>query len=66
MQPTRLFDFIDYQRQHRPLDKAINTKYKGQWEATSSEELSKSTTHKSGTTRYGHQTWRQNWDDFFQ
>lgn len=39
MQPTRLFDFIDYQRQHRPLDKAINTKYKGQWEATSSEEF---------------------------
>jgi len=39
MQPTRLFDFIDYQRKNRPLAKAINTKYNGQWEATSSEEF---------------------------
>lgn len=39
MQPTRLFDFIDYQRNNRPLAKAINTKYNGQWEATSSEEF---------------------------
>jgi long-chain acyl-CoA synthetase len=45
MQPTRLFDFIDYQRQHRPLDKAINTKYKGQWEATSSEEFYQKAQH---------------------
>ncbi len=39
MQPTRLFDFIDYQLNNRPLAKAINTKYNGQWEATSSEEF---------------------------
>jgi len=45
MQPTRLFDFIEYQRQHRPLDKAINTKYKGQWEATSSEEFYQKAQH---------------------
>ena len=37
MQPTRLFDFIEFQRQQRPLENAINTKYNGTWEGLSSQ-----------------------------
>ena len=37
MQPTRLFDFIEFQRQQRPLENTINTKYNGTWEGLSSQ-----------------------------
>jgi len=33
MKPTRLFDFLAMQLEN-PLDKCLNTKYEGKWEAT--------------------------------
>ena len=38
MKPTRLFDFLEYQLA-QPLDKCLNTKYNGKWEATSTQEF---------------------------
>ena len=39
MRPTRLFEFIEYQKEHAPLDKAFTTKYNGTWESVSSTEF---------------------------
>ena len=38
MKPTRLFDFLTQQLE-QPLDKCLNTKYNGKWEATSTQEF---------------------------
>ena len=38
MKPTRLFDFLAHQLE-QPLDKCLNTKYDGKWEATSTQEF---------------------------
>tara|TARA_A200000113_G_scaffold19497_5_gene16918 strand:+ start:7208 stop:8980 length:1773 start_codon:yes stop_codon:yes gene_type:complete len=37
MEITRLFDFLSYQRQVLAMPDALNTKYNGEWKATSSE-----------------------------
>ena len=39
MTPTRLFEFIEYQKEHAPLEKAFTTKYNGTWESVSSTEF---------------------------
>ena len=39
MTPTRLFDFIDHQRNNAPLQKAFTTKYDGVWTSISTEEF---------------------------
>src|SRR5690606_21464361 len=36
--PKRLFDFPYYQLKKYPQEKALNTKYNGKWEATSTQE----------------------------
>ena len=38
MKPTRLFDFLAQQLE-QPLNKCLNTKYNGKWEATSTQEF---------------------------
>lgn len=38
MKPTRLFDFLAMQLEN-PLEKCLNTKYNGKWEATSTQEF---------------------------
>ena len=38
MKPTRLFDFLAIQLEN-PLEKSLNTKYNGQWVATSTQEF---------------------------
>jgi len=40
--PTRLFDFLSYQLKHRPLDRALNTKYNGDWKSTSTADYASS------------------------
>ena len=37
MTPTRLFEFISYQKDHAPLEKSFTTKYNGKWESISSQ-----------------------------
>jgi len=37
MTPTRLFEFISYQKDNAPLEKSFTTKYDGKWESISSE-----------------------------
>ncbi|MDA8877508.1 AMP-binding protein [Flavobacteriaceae bacterium] len=39
MTPTRLFEFIEYQKEHAPLEKAFTTKYNGAWESVSSSDF---------------------------
>ena len=39
MKPTRLFEFIEYQNQNAPLEKAFTTKYEGKWKSISSQEF---------------------------
>ena len=39
MEPTRLFEFIEYQHKNFPLEKAFNTKYGGKWQSLSTEEF---------------------------
>ena len=39
MKPTRLFEFIEYQNQNAPLEKAFTTKYDGKWKSISSQEF---------------------------
>lgn len=39
MTPTRLFEFIEYQKEHAPLEKAFTTKHNGTWESVSSTEF---------------------------
>ena len=41
MIPTRLFDFIEFEAEKNPLNKAFSTKYNGDWERISSEEFCK-------------------------
>ena len=36
---TRLFDFVDYQLENKPLQESLVTKYDGEWVATSTQEL---------------------------
>ena len=40
--PTRIFDFLSYQLKQRPLDRALNTKYNGEWKSTSTAEYASS------------------------
>ena len=40
--PTRLFDFLSFQLKHRPLDRALNTKYNGDWKSTSTADYASS------------------------
>jgi len=40
--PTRIFDFLSYQLKQRPLDRALNTKYNGEWKSTSTAEYTSS------------------------
>ena len=39
MTPTRLFEFIEYQNEHGPLEKSFTTKYNGKWESLSTENF---------------------------
>ena len=39
MVPTRLFEFIEFQNEHAPLEKSFTTKYDGKWESLSTEEF---------------------------
>ena len=40
--PTRIFDFLSYQLKQRPLDRALNTKYNGEWKSTSTANYASS------------------------
>lgn len=53
-QITRLFDFAHYQLENYNLDKAFNTKYKGEWVATSTKEyIDKANAISRGLLRLG-------------
>ena len=39
MTQTRLFEFIEYQNEHAPLEKSFTTKYNGKWESLSTENF---------------------------
>ena len=39
MKPTRLFDFLNYQKQNNSLEKCLNTKYSGEWKYLSTESF---------------------------
>ena len=39
MKPTRLFDFLKYQKQNNPLEKCLNTKYSGKWKSLSTDSF---------------------------
>ena len=39
MKPTRLFDFLNYQKHNNPLEKCLNTKYSGEWKYLSTESF---------------------------
>ena len=39
MKPTRLFDFLNYQKHNNPLEKCLNTKYSGKWKSLSTESF---------------------------
>ena len=39
MTPTKLFEFIEYQNEHAPLEKSFTTKYNGKWESLSTENF---------------------------
>ena len=39
MKPTRLFEFIEFQKDNVPLEKAFSTKNKGKWESLSSTDF---------------------------
>lgn len=39
MTPTRLFEFIEYQNEHAPLEKSFTTKYNGKWQSLSTENF---------------------------
>ena len=39
MIPSRLFEFIEYQNEHAPLEKSFSTKYNGKWESLSTENF---------------------------
>lgn len=54
MEVTRLFDFPYYQLEKNPLAKALNTKKKGVWEATSTQEyIDKANAVSRGLLRLG-------------
>ena len=51
---TRLFDILENQVKNKPLKRALNTKYNGVWESTSSEEfLEKSNQISRGLLKLG-------------
>ena len=39
MTPTKLFEFIEYQNEHAPLEKSFTTKYNGKWQSLSTENF---------------------------
>ena len=39
MKPTKLFEFIEIQRNKTPLEKSVTTKYNGEWQSLSTEEF---------------------------
>ncbi|MGA0896616.1 MAG: AMP-dependent synthetase/ligase [Flavobacteriaceae bacterium] len=39
MEPTRLFEFIEFQKENAPLEKAFTTKYNGSWKSLTSSEF---------------------------
>ena len=39
MIPTRLFEFIEFQKDNVPLEKAFSTKNKGTWESLSTSDF---------------------------
>ena len=41
MEPTRLFDLLEYAKINHPFSNALNTKYNGKWEALSTHDYSK-------------------------
>ncbi|MFD1095688.1 AMP-dependent synthetase/ligase [Salegentibacter chungangensis] len=56
-EPTRLFDFPYYQLERFPLEKALVTKYKGKWEALSTQQyIDKANAISRGLLRLGVQT----------
>lgn len=53
-EPTRLFDFPYYQLENSPLEKALVTKYDGQWKALSTKDyIDKTNTISRGLLRLG-------------
>lgn len=53
-EPTRLFDFPYYQLENSPLEKALVTKYDGQWKALSTKDyIDKANTISRGLLRLG-------------
>ncbi len=40
MEPTRLFDLLEYAKINHPFSNALNTKYNGKWEALSTHDYS--------------------------
>ena len=40
--PTRIFDFLSYQLKQCSLDRALNTKYNGEWKSTSTADYASS------------------------
>ena len=41
MNPSRLFDILEYAKNNHPLKNALNTKYNGKWENISTLEYAK-------------------------
>lgn len=39
MKPTKLFEFIEIQRNKIPLEKSVTTKYNGEWQSLSTEDF---------------------------
>jgi len=39
MKPTKLFEFIEIQRNKTPLEKSVTTKYNGEWQSLSTEDF---------------------------
>jgi len=37
MQPTRLFEFLEFQNQNQQLERSLTTKYNGKWESISTK-----------------------------
>ena len=50
MEPTRLFEFIEYQYQNAPLDKAFSTKYEGKWPTVIQNSYENDTNHTNHIT----------------
>ncbi len=39
MKPTRLFEFLDYQKKHHPLEKSFGSKLSGEWKFFSTDDM---------------------------